>query len=60
MVMLRIIGMIAVILIGAGVVAFLTTGDRRSLGLAKRVGKYGLVLALVVLLLFFLERVIIL
>jgi hypothetical protein len=60
MLMLRIIGMIAVILIGAGVVAFLTTGDRRYLGLAKRVGKYALVLALVILLMFFLERVIIL
>jgi hypothetical protein len=60
MLVLRVIGMLAAILIGSAVVAFLATGDRRYLTLARRVGKYAIIVALLILALFFLERVIVL
>jgi hypothetical protein len=60
MLVLRLIGMLAAILIGSGIVAYLATRDRRYLALAWRVGKYSLILALVILTMFFLERVIVL
>ncbi len=60
MLILRIVGVLAVIAIGAGILAFLFTRDRRYLGFAWRVGKYALIFALIVLSLFFLERVIVL
>jgi hypothetical protein len=60
MLVLRLIGMLAVILIGSGIVAYLATRDRRYLALSWRVGKYSLILALVILTMFFLERVIVL
>jgi len=53
---LRIIGILSVIAIGAGILAFLFTRDRRYLGFSWRVAKYSLVLALIILSLFFLER----
>jgi hypothetical protein len=52
--------MLAVILIGSGIVAYLATKDKRYLLLSWRVGKYSLILALVILTMFFLERVIVL
>ncbi|MBL8490486.1 MAG: hypothetical protein JNM82_06875 [Rhodocyclaceae bacterium] len=60
MLLLRIVGVLALIVIGAGIVAFLFTGDRRYLGLAGRVAKWGLVFVAVVFALMFLERVIVL
>jgi hypothetical protein len=52
--------MLAAALIGSGIVAYLATRDRRYLVMSWRVGKYSLMLALVILTLFFLERVIVL
>lgn len=60
MLLLRIVGVLALIVIGAGIVAFLFTGDRRYLGLAGRVAKWSLVFVAVVFALMFLERVIVL
>ncbi len=60
MLVLRLIGMLAAALIGSGIVAYLATRDRRYLVMSWRVGKYSLILALVILTLFFLERVIVL
>jgi hypothetical protein len=48
------------IAIGAGIFAYLLTGERRYLGLAARITKYALIFALIVLALMFLERVIVL
>lgn len=60
MLILRIVAVLAVIAIGAGILAFLFTGERRYLGFAWRVAKYALIFALVVLSLFFLERIVVL
>lgn len=60
MLLLRIVGVLALIVIGAGIVAFLFTGDRRYLALAGRVAKWALVFVAVVFALMFLERVIVL
>lgn len=57
MLLLRLIGLLAVIGVGAAMFAFLFTRDRRYLHIAWRIGKYALVFALIVLSLFFLERV---
>ena len=56
MFLIRIVGMLAVIGIGVSVSAYLFTRDRRYLAFAWRITKYALVFALVVLSLFFLER----
>jgi len=45
------------ITIGAGIVAFLFTRDRRFLRLSWRVTRYALIAALVIMALFVLERV---
>lgn len=60
MLLLRILGVLTVIVIGAGIVSYLLTGDKRFLRLAGRVTKYALIFALIVLALMFLERVIVL
>lgn len=60
MLLLRIVGALVVISIGAGIVAYLFTGEKRYLGLAARIAKYALIFVLVVLALMFLERVIVL
>lgn len=60
MLLLRIIGVLTVIVIGAGIVAYLFTGEKRFLYLAARTTKYALIFVLVVLALMFLERVIVL
>lgn len=60
MLLLRIVGAFVVITIGAGIVAYLFTGEKRYLGLSARVAKYALIFVLIVLALMFLERVIVL
>ncbi|MDP1605962.1 MAG: hypothetical protein Q8L93_04875 [Rhodocyclaceae bacterium] len=59
MLFLRIIGILAVIAIGAGVVTYLLTGDRRYLGLAGHIAKYALILALALFALLAVERLIV-
>jgi hypothetical protein len=60
MLLLRIVGVLTAITIGAGIFAYLLSGDKRYLRLAGRVGKYALIFVLVVLALMFLERIIVL
>ncbi|MDO8958832.1 MAG: hypothetical protein Q7U85_03760 [Rhodocyclaceae bacterium] len=59
MLFLRIIGILAVIAIGAGVVTYLLTGDRRYLSMAGRIAKYALILALGLFVLLAFERLIV-
>ncbi|WP_131110648.1 hypothetical protein [Sulfuricystis thermophila] len=56
MLFLRIVGILAAIAIGAGIISFLFTGDRRYLGLSWRIAKYALIFALVLFALLALER----
>lgn len=60
MLLLRIVGVLVVIVIGAGIVSWLFTGEKRYLHFAWQVTKYALLFVLVVLALMFLERVIVL
>lgn len=60
MLLLRVIGVLVAIAIGAGIVAFLFTRDRHYLRLSFLITRYALIFALVVLALMFLERVIVL
>lgn len=60
MLLLRIVGALVVITVGAGIVAYLFSGEKRYLMLAGRVAKYALYFALLVLALMFLERVVVL
>lgn len=60
MLLLRIAGVLTAIAIGAGILAYLMSGEKRYLRLAGRIAKYALVFALVVLALMFFERVIVL
>ncbi|HTY02897.1 MAG TPA: hypothetical protein VMC81_04125 [Rhodocyclaceae bacterium] len=60
MLLLRIVGALTAITIGAGIVAYLVSGDRRYLRLSARVAKYALIFVLIVLALMFLERIIVL
>ncbi|MFA7269495.1 MAG: hypothetical protein WC073_09145 [Sterolibacterium sp.] len=60
MLLLRIVAILTVIGIGSGILAFLFTRDRRYLLLAGRIAKYALIFALVVLVLFALERLVVL
>jgi hypothetical protein len=60
MLLLRIVGVLTAITIGAGILAYLFSGDKRYLRLSGRVAKYALIFALVVLALMFLERAIVL
>lgn len=59
MLLLRIVGVLTAIAIGAGIVSYLLTGEKRYLGLAARIAKYALIFTLIVLALMFLERVIV-
>ena len=59
MLLLRIVAILSVIAIGSSILAFLLTREQRYLRLAGRIAKYALIFALVVLTLFFLERVIV-
>ena len=60
MLLLRIIGLLTLITIGSGIVAWLVTRDRRYLVLSGRVAKWALIFTLVVLVLMMAERLIIL
>ncbi len=59
MLLLRIVGILAAIAIGAGIVAFLFTRDRKYLGISWRVAKYALIFALVLFALLAFERLIV-
>ena len=60
MFLLRIIGILTLITIGSGIVAWLVTRDRRYLALSGRVAKWALIFSLVVLVLMMAERLVIL
>jgi hypothetical protein len=60
MLLLRVLGVLVAISIGAGIVAFLFTRDRRFLRLSFVITKYALIFGLVVLALLFLERIVVL
>jgi hypothetical protein len=60
MLLLRVAGFLTAITIGAGIVAYLFSGDRRYLRLSGQVAKWALIFVLIVLSLMFLERIIIL
>jgi hypothetical protein len=57
MLALRVIALLVVLAVGASVVTFLVTRDRRWLRFALQVFKYGLVIALMIVGLLALERV---
>lgn len=54
--LLRIVGILAAIAIGTGIVVFLLTGDRRYLSLSWRIAKYALIFVLVLFALLAAER----
>ncbi len=60
MLILRAAGFLTALTIGAGIVAYLFSGDRRYLRLSGQVAKWALIFVLIVLSLMFLERIIIL
>jgi hypothetical protein len=59
MFLLRIVGLLTAIAVGAGIAAFLLSGDRRYLGLSWRIAKYALIFALVLFALLAFERLIV-
>jgi hypothetical protein len=59
MFLLRIVGLLAVVVIGAGILAYLFTRDRRYLSLSWRVAKYALIFVLALFALLALERLIV-
>jgi hypothetical protein len=59
MFLLRIVGLLTAIVVGAGILAFLFTGERRYLGLSWRIAKYALIFALVLFALLAFERLIV-
>lgn len=59
MLFLRIVGILTAIAIGAGILAFLFTGEKRYLRLAWRIAKYALIFALVLFALLALERLLV-
>lgn len=60
MFLLRLLGLLVALAIGAGIAAWLFTGDKRYLRLAARLGKAALAFVLLVLVLMAAERLIIL
>jgi hypothetical protein len=60
MLLLRIVGLLAVIAIGASIVAYLFTRDRRYLALSWRIAKYALLFVLALFALLAFERLIVL
>lgn len=56
MFLLRIVGILTVIAIAAGIIAYLFTRDKRYLSLSWRIVKYALVFALALFALLALER----
>jgi hypothetical protein len=59
MLLLRIVGILTAIAIGAGILAYLLTGQRRYLSLAWRLAKYGLIFALALFALLAFERLVV-
>jgi len=59
MFLLRIVGILTAIAVGAGIAAFLFTADRRYLGLSWRIAKYALIFALALFALLAFERLIV-
>lgn len=59
MLLLRLIGALVAILVGAGIAAWLFTGDKRYLRFAGRLARWALIFALLVLALMFLERAVV-
>lgn len=57
MYILRILAVLLVVAVGVGFLAYALTGERRYLHLSFRLLKYGLVFALILFALLFLERV---
>jgi hypothetical protein len=56
---LRIVGILAAIAIGAGIVIFLFTGQKRYLAFSWRIAKYALIFALVLFALLAFERLLV-
>ena len=56
MLIVRLAGILAAIAVGAGILAYFATRDRRYLQLSWMVTKFALALALAILVLFALER----
>lgn len=59
MLLLRIVGILAAIAIGAGILAYLFTRDKRYLALSWRIAKYAVIFALGLFALLMLERLIV-
>jgi hypothetical protein len=59
MLLLRIVGILTAIAIGAGILAYLLTGRRDYLLLAGRIAKYALIFALALFALLAFERLIV-
>ncbi|MDD5296686.1 MAG: hypothetical protein PHU46_07220 [Rhodocyclaceae bacterium] len=57
MFVLRLVAVLTVLAIGAGILAYLFSGDRRYLGVSWRITRYAILFALVLLSLMLLERV---
>lgn len=57
MLLLRVVLVLVAVVVGASILAFLLSGDRRYLGLAWKVGRWTLFFTFFLLALFFLERV---
>lgn len=60
MFLLRVVGLLTVLAIGAGIVVYLLTGQRTYLVLAGRIAKYALIFALLLFALLAFERLIVL
>jgi len=56
---LRIVGILAAIAIGAGIVIFLFTGQKRYLAFSWRIAKYALIFALILFALLAFERLLV-
>lgn len=59
MLLLRIVGILAAIAIGTGIVAYLFTRDRKYLAFSWRIAKYALIFALILFALLAFERLIV-
>jgi hypothetical protein len=59
MLLLRIVGILAAIAIGTGIVAYLLTRQKRYLSLSWRIAKYALIFALMLFGLLMVERLIV-
>ena len=59
MLLLRIVGILAAIAIGVGIVSFLFTGDRKYLRFAWRITRYALIFVLVLFALLAFERLLV-